>query len=69
MVPDCIEVRRKRGNGENERFSNPAEALKILERFNTGKRTNAIRDLFPDEETYLKRYNKPIFETDKQKTH
>jgi len=67
MVPDCIKVQRKRGNGENERFSNPVEALKILERFNTGKRTNAIRELFPDEETYLKRYNKPIVETDKQK--
>lgn len=68
MVDNCIEVRRKRGNGENERFSNPTNALKILERFNTGRRTNAIKELFPDEEAYLKRYHKPMLETDKQKT-
>jgi len=58
MVDNCIEVRRKRGNGENERFSKPTNALKILEHFNTGRRTNAIKELFPDEETYLKRYGK-----------
>jgi len=69
MVPDCIEVRRKRETGENERFSNTTQALKVLEHFNTGKRTNAIRELFPDEEIYLKRYSKPTVETDKQKTH
>ncbi len=51
MVPNCIEVRRKRETGEVERFSNPVEALKVLARFNAERRTLALHELFPDEET------------------
>jgi len=62
MVDDCIVVKRKRPNGENERFSKPSEVLALWERLNTRKRTDALKMILPDEETFLKRYRRPIFE-------
>lgn len=62
MVPDCMEVRRKRQNGENERFSNPKDVLKTSEHVNTARRTKVIEELLPDDEAYLKRYRKPVSE-------
>jgi len=67
MVDNCIEVRRKRENGTNERFSNPLDVLIMLNNINTRNRMKVIESVLPDEETYLKRYRKPIFETEEEK--
>jgi len=62
MVDNCIEVRRKRLEGANERFSNPRDVLKSCERIAASKRMNVIKDLLPDEEAFLNRYRKPRIE-------
>jgi len=69
MVDNCIEVRRKRENGTNERFSNPLDVLVMLNNINTRNRMKVIESVLPDEETYLKRYRKPIFETESRKNN
>jgi Fe-S-cluster-containing hydrogenase component 2 len=61
MVDDCIEVKRKRPNGETETFSRPQDVFILLENINSRNRIKAIKMLFPDEETYLKRYGKHFF--------
>lgn len=58
MVDNCIEVKRRRTNGETETFSKPRDVFKLLDNINTQNRSKAIKMLFPDEETYLKRYGK-----------
>lgn len=60
MVDNCIEVRRWRQNGTNERFSNLLHVLTILNNVSSRNRMKAIESVFPDEEAYLKRYRKPI---------
>lgn len=67
MVDNCIEVRRKRPNGENERFRNPLDVFSLLERINAKNREKAVRLIFPDEETYLKRYRRPLFKFEEKK--
>jgi len=67
MVDNCIEVRRRRKNGTNERFSNPQDVLTMLDNINTMNRIKAIKSILPDEETYLKRYRKPISESEEGK--
>jgi len=67
MVDDCIQVERKRQNGENERFSKPSDVCAIWERRNTGKRIDAIKKILPDEEAFLKRYRRPLFESEEEK--
>lgn len=67
MVDNCIEVRRRRKNGTNERFSNPQDVLTMLDNINTMNRIKAIKSILPDEETYLKRYRKPISESEEEK--
>lgn len=62
MVDNCIEVRRKRVDGENERFSNPKDVLKACERLAAVKRMNVVKDILPDEEAFLNRYRRPRFE-------
>ncbi len=62
MVDDCIEVRRKRVDGENERFSNPKDVLKACERLAAAKRMNVVKGILPDEEAFLNRYRRPRFE-------
>ena len=66
MVDDCIEVTRKRRDGENERFSNPLQVLTLLNNINARNRMKAIGSIFPDGETYLNRYRKPISEREKK---
>lgn len=61
MVDDCIEVKRRRLNGENERFSNPLDVLKLLSNLNTRIRMERIKSIFPDQEAYINRYRKPLF--------
>jgi len=65
MVDDCIELRRKRPNGETETFSKPQDILLLLDNINTRNRIKTTKMLFPDEETYLKRYGKHFFRFEK----
>jgi len=67
MVDDCIEVKRRRQNGENERFSKPSDIFTFWEHLNTRKRMDAIKMILPDEETFMKRYRKPFFQTEEEK--
>jgi len=62
MVDDCIEVKRKRQDGENERFSKPSEVFALWESLNSRKRMDAIKMVLPDEEAFLKRFRRPLFE-------
>lgn len=66
MVDDCIVVERKRPNGEREAFSKPQDVFVLLDNINTRNRVKAIKMLFPDEETYLKRYRKPLFQPERE---
>jgi len=67
MVDDCIEVTRRRQNGENERFSKPSDVFSFWERLNTRKRMDAIKMILPDEEAFLKRYRRPFFGFEEEK--
>lgn len=60
MVDNCIEVRRWRQNGTNERFSNPLHVRAILDNVCTRNRMKAVKSVLPDEDAYLKRYRKPV---------
>jgi len=66
MVDNCIEVKRKRQDGENERLSNPRDVHRLWERLNMKKRMDALKMILPDPETYLKRYRKPLFKIEEQ---
>ena len=66
IVDNCIEVKRKRPNGETETFSKPQDVLILLDNINSRNRIEAIKMLFPDEETYLKRYGKHFFQFEKE---
>jgi len=66
MVDDCIVVKRKRPNGEKETFSKPQDVFVLLENINTKNRIKTIKMLFPDEETYLKRYWKHYSKPEKK---
>jgi Fe-S-cluster-containing hydrogenase component 2 len=66
MVDNCIVVKRKRPNGETEAFSKPQDVLTLLNNINTRNRIEAIKMLFPDQETYLKRYRRPFFQPEKE---
>jgi len=67
MVDDCILVERKRQNGENEWFSKPSDVVALWERLNTKKRTEAVKIILPDQEAFLKRYRRPLFEFEEEK--
>jgi len=56
VVDNCIRVRRKRSNGEVEKFSTPRDVLTLLNNINSGKRRDRLRSRFPTVEDYLKRY-------------
>jgi len=66
MVDNCIEVARERPNGETETFSKPQDVFRLLENINTRIRIETIKLLFPDEESYLKRYGKHFFQFGKE---
>ena len=66
IVDDCIEVTRKRPDGETEIFSKPHDVLILLDNINSRNRVKAIKMLFPEEETYLKRYGKHFFQLEKE---
>lgn len=68
MVDNCIKVERKRANGEIERFSTPTRVFSLLERLNTRNRIKTIESVFPErEETFMKRYRKPLFQSAEEK--
>jgi len=67
MVDDCIIVERKRQNGENEQFSKPSDVVELWERLNMKKRMDAVKMILPDQEAFLKRYRKPLFELEEEK--
>jgi ferredoxin len=67
MVDNCIQVERKRADGQVERFSTPAQVRALQERVNSQRREKIVADVFPDQEAYLKRYNKPMFQSLKRK--
>ena len=56
IVDNCIQVTRRRPNGEMERFSTPEDVLMLLHSLNSRKRSKMVGSRFPDEEAYLKRY-------------
>ena len=56
IVDNCIQVSRRRVNGETEKFSTPRQVLRLLHNINTGKRGKTVKLLLPDEKAYLKRY-------------
>jgi len=55
VVDDCIQVSRKRPNGELERFSNAREVLTLLRSINSRKAVEKTKSRFPDAEAYLER--------------
>jgi len=67
MVDDCIQVERKRGNGEKERFTKPSDVLSLWKRLNTRKRMDAVKMILPDQEAFLKRYRRPLFGFEEEK--
>jgi len=56
IVDNCIQVTRKRPNGELERFSTPNDVLTLVHSVSSRKRRKMIKSRFPDEEAYLTRY-------------
>lgn len=56
IVDNCIQVSRRRVNGETEKFSTPRQVSRLLHNINTGKRGKTVKLLLPDEKAYLKRY-------------
>jgi Fe-S-cluster-containing hydrogenase component 2 len=49
IVDNCIQVSRRRVNGETEKFSTPRQVSGLLHNINTGKRGKTVKLLFPDE--------------------
>ena len=58
MVDDCIKIKRKRENGEVEKFSSPKGLIKLEEKINAKKRVERVKNLFPTFERYCEKYNK-----------
>jgi Fe-S-cluster-containing hydrogenase component 2 len=58
IVDDCIKITRKRPDGKVESFSKPWEIILLYKSINSQKRHSRVESLFPDAETYLKRYRK-----------
>lgn len=56
IVDNCIRVRRKRSDGEVEKFSTPRDVLTLLDNINSRRRCDRLRSRFPTPEDYLKRY-------------
>lgn len=56
IVDDCIIVSRKRSDGKVERFSKPCEVSLLYNNISSQKRRGRAESIFPDAETYMKRY-------------
>ena len=58
IVDNCIQVSRRRPNGETEMFSTSSDVVTLLNAIGSKKRVNLIKSRFPTMEAYLKRYGK-----------
>ena len=58
IVDDCIRITRKRLDGKVESFSKPTDVIQLCNISNSRMRHRRVKALFPDQETYLKRYRK-----------
>ena len=58
IVDDCIRITRKRLDGKVESFSKPTDVIQLCNSSNSRMRHERVKALFPDQETYLKRYRK-----------
>ncbi len=58
IVDDCVKVTRKRSDGTVENFSKPLQVASLFNSVNTRRRHKRVESLFPNPETYLKRYRK-----------
>lgn len=58
IVDDCIQVTRKRANGEIEKFSCPSDVLRLLRHINSRKMIDRVQSLFPTPEAYIKWYGR-----------
>jgi Fe-S-cluster-containing hydrogenase component 2 len=68
MVDNCIQVERKRANGEIERFSTLIHVCSLLERLNARNRMKTVELVFPErEETFMVRYRRPLFQVEEEK--
>jgi len=56
IVDNCIQVTRRRPNGEMEKYSTPNDVLTLVHNVSSRKRGKMVKSRFPDEEAYLKRY-------------
>jgi Fe-S-cluster-containing hydrogenase component 2 len=67
MVDNCIQVERKRADGQVERFGTPDQVRALQERVNSERREKIVAEVFPDQKAYLRRYKKPMFQSLKRK--
>ena len=58
IIDDCIQVSRKRPNGEIEKFSSPRDVLTLLRHINSRKTIDRVKSIFPTPESYLERYGR-----------
>lgn len=56
IVDDCIKVTRRRLDGTVESFKKPWEVILLCNNISSKRRHKRVESLFPDQETYLKRY-------------
>jgi len=54
IVDNCMQVMRRRPDGEVERFGTPREVLTLLNNINSRKRAERVKTRFRDAEAYLK---------------
>ena len=57
IVDDCIKIKRKREDGEVERFSKPKDVIALAEKINAKKRLGRVTAVFSTVEDYCDRYN------------
>ena len=67
MVDNCIQVERKRADGQIERFSTPDQVRALQERVNSQRREKIVAEVFPDQKSYLKQYKLLMFKSARKK--
>jgi Fe-S-cluster-containing hydrogenase component 2 len=67
MVDNCIQVERKRADGQVERFGTPDQVRALQERVNSRLREKIVAEVFPDQTSYLKRYKLLTFKSKRKK--
>lgn len=54
MVDNCIIIERKRDDGKVERFSNPKEVISLIEKINSQRRMQRVKDIFSEKRMLMK---------------